>query len=97
MAKNRLKNKFAQVKKKLQYCNVLIYSLNPHIMNNYPITYTVTVYKTDFSGRSTGEISHTYCKTVNNSDEQQKFYESFDGGDYTKVTSDAYRVSLTEK
>ena len=51
----------------------------------YPKTYAITVYKTDFGGRSTGEVSFKYCQTVNDSEESRKFYESFDNGD-AKVT-----------
>jgi len=54
--------------------------------NKYPKTYNVSVYKTDFEGRSTGEVSYRYIETVNNEDEQIKFWESFDGGNYANVT-----------
>lgn len=46
----------------------------------YPITYKITVYKRDFSGRSTGEVRFVYTKTVNSKTEEQEFYQSFDDG-----------------
>jgi|TARA_R100000808_G_scaffold4717_1_gene14980 hypothetical protein len=46
----------------------------------YPITYKITVYKRDFSGRSTGEVRFVYTKTVNSKMEEQEFYQSFDDG-----------------
>jgi hypothetical protein len=54
--------------------------------NQYPITFIVSVYKTDFSGRSTGEFSHTYKEVANNPDEERTFYESFDGGNNVKIS-----------
>jgi hypothetical protein len=52
----------------------------------YPISYVVNVYPSDLHGDRIGNTPrYSYNEVVNNEEENRKFLESFDGGNFQEI------------